>query len=78
MPQIAQQDYIHIQFTTIQNPTDGEKAIISEKVKNGTIMDCLLEDMEFGRTSKVIAFDDECIAFYDLETSNIVEMQYAE
>lgn len=76
MPQIAQQDYIRIGIADIENPTDAEKAKIAAKVADGTIQDCLIEDGA-GHTAKVIAFDANYIAFYDLGTSSIIDLEYS-
>lgn len=57
MSQIAQQDHLYVNVQNVEELTDGDKAVILEKYKNGTLADVILVD-SFGGYSKVLFFQN--------------------
>ena len=67
MPQAAQQDYLQVHIADIDQPTDAEKSVLLEKVKQGIIYDCDII-ISGGAHTRVLAY----IPADDLSTANII------
>ncbi len=78
MPQIAQQDYLHVKVGQISAMTEEEKAIIKKHVLSGTIFDVILESEHNGELARIIAVwpQDNSFAVYLCSAESVVLLPY--
>lgn len=78
MPQIAQQDYLHIVVESVSELTDAEKANIAAKVKAGTIFDCIICLAESGALYRPIFVDSDTKMVVIADNGGVIELDYGE